>query len=131
MSEMKKLSEEQMAAIFKRMDFGYYGVPAEGYLSPEAAQDVSSLLDHITAMEAEQRAGASRTASDAFEVGHANATFIEQQTWRIQALEHDNQLLNKIDDAVNAQAHDWGLSSLQDAILDAHYTYTLHRKVKS
>lgn len=37
--------------------------------------------------EAEQQAVASCTASDAFEVGHANATFIEQQTKHIQALE--------------------------------------------
>jgi hypothetical protein len=44
------------------------------------------LLDHIAAMEAEQRASASRTASDAFEVGHANATFIEQITQRNQDL---------------------------------------------
>lgn len=116
MSDLRKLSKDELAEITLRLlkategnwmpspatsvlGSGVVSAPqgrvvAMGVASDDDAEfiasahaDVEHLLDHITAMEAEQRAAASCAAGDAFEVGHANATFIEQQTARIQLLE--------------------------------------------
>lgn len=117
MSEPKKLSESEIAAIQERIDkalrsagrFWQRVRPLSarhwtlGTISNHVAKpidseeawdlieavptDMPALLDHIAAMEAEQQRVAIRTASDAFEVGHANANFIERQTQRIQDLE--------------------------------------------
>lgn len=103
--EPKKLSEERLKdyrAIFVDVMHGQLTS------TPEVMADKGiDLLDHIAAMEAEQRAGTSRTASDAFEVGHANATFIERQTERMREME---ELLNAAETALQPFANCESLS---------------------
>lgn len=104
--EPKKLTEERLKdykAIFTDVMHGQLSSTSE-----VMADKGLDLLDHIAAMEAEQRAGASRTASDAFEVGHANANFIERQTLRIQELEQANAYFKLIQAEMDRQDAKWG-----------------------
>jgi len=51
--------------------------------------DVSALLDHIDAMEAEYRAGMQRAIDDAFRQAEATSAFMNEQTARIGELEQE------------------------------------------
>lgn len=136
MSETKKLTEDELIDMSVRLRKATRGnwmpspatsvlgsgvvsaptgrVVAMGVASDDDAEfiahahtDIERLLHHIAAMEAEQRAGASRTASDAFRVGVANMNFNERQTQRIQELE---VLINEAEAALSPLANREALS---------------------
>lgn len=81
-SEAKKLPDEALEEICRREGSKYLDYPLTW-----AVTHVRLLLGHIAAMEAEQQAVASRTASDDYELGMAMGDFVNNQTQRIQMLE--------------------------------------------
>lgn len=86
MSKPKKLNDLELGVLKQEHEMARPLYP-DGAIGRRQFEVNDMLLDHIAAMEVENQRWGNRAAKDAFEVGHANATFIERQTERIQELE--------------------------------------------